>query len=95
MSDAAIAVIASCITGALSLAGVIVTAIMGNRKITAKIEVNQAVTDTKLTNLTEEVRAHNNFAQKIPVIEERQSNDEKRIEAHEKRIEALERRNPA
>jgi hypothetical protein len=46
------------------------------------------VTDTKLTNLTEEVRAHNNFAQRIPVIEERQAN-------HERRIEALERRNPA
>ena len=88
MSDAAIAVIASCITGALSLAGVIVTAVMGNRKITSKMEVQQAVTDTKLTNLTEEVRAHNNFAQRIPVIEERQAN-------HERRIEALERRNPA
>jgi hypothetical protein len=90
MSDAAIAVIASCITGALSLAGVIVTAIMGNRKITSKMEVQQAVTDTKLTNLTEEVRAHNNFAQRIPVIEERQANHERRIETLEK-----ERRNPA
>ena len=35
-----------------------------------KIETAQAVTDTKLDELTREVRAHNNFAQRVPVLEE-------------------------
>ena len=37
----------------------------------AKLEKAQAVTDTKLQTLTDEVRKHNNFAEKIPVIEEK------------------------
>ena len=34
------------------------------------LKVNQAVTDTRLQNLTDEVRRHNNFAVEIPVIKE-------------------------
>ena len=36
----------------------------------AKLDKQQAVTETKLEELTREVRAHNNFAQRIPVLEE-------------------------
>ena len=64
-------VIASAITGFLALAGVIITNMNSNRKIEHQLEVSQAVTDTKLQNLTDEVRKHNNFAVKIPVIEQR------------------------
>ena len=62
------------ITGGLSLIGVIVTVSSSNRKttdkLTHKLEVNQAVTDTKIDELTREVRAHNNFAVRVPVMEE-------------------------
>ena len=64
-------IIAAVITGGLALAGVIITNISGNRSMQAKLERNQAVTDTKIEELTREVRLHNGFAQKIPVIEEK------------------------
>mgnify|MGYP003298785684 FL=1 len=64
------AVISALITGGLALAGVIISNLMAARKTEAAIKVNQAVTDTKLDELTREVRAHNNFAQRMPVVEE-------------------------
>lgn len=67
MIDAA--VLAAFVTGLFTLVGVIITVIAGNKKIEHKLEINQAVQDTKLDNLTQEVRRHNNFAEKIPAME--------------------------
>ena len=64
-------IIAAAITGTLALAGVIITNISGNRSMQSKLEKNQAVTDTKLDELTREVREHNGFAHRIPVLEEK------------------------
>lgn len=64
------AIIVALITGGLSLAGVIFSNASSNRRVEAKLEKAQAVTDTKLEALTREVRAHNNFAQRMPVVEE-------------------------
>lgn len=64
------AVASAMITGGLALAGVIISNMMAARKTEAAIKINQAVTDTKLEELTREVRAHNNFAQRMPVVEE-------------------------
>ena len=64
------AIISALITGGLALAGVIISNMMAARKTEAAIKINQAVTDTKLEELTREVRAHNNFAQRMPVVEE-------------------------
>ena len=63
-------IISTAITGILSLLGVLFTNIASNRKIEHKLETQQAVTDTKIEELTREVRLHNNFAQRVPVIEE-------------------------
>ena len=52
-------ILAALITGAVTLIGVLIA----NGK-------SQAVTDTKLEELTREVRAHNNFAQRVPILEE-------------------------
>ena len=52
-------VLAALITGAVTLIGVL---IVNSR--------SQAVTDTKLEELTREVREHNNFAKRVPVLEE-------------------------
>lgn len=65
------AIMVSVITGILSLAGIIITNVSSNRKIEHQLEVHQAVTETKLENLTAEVRKHNDFAVKIPVLEQR------------------------
>ena len=64
------AIIVALITGSLSLIGVIISNASSNRKFEANLEKAQAVTDTKLEELTREVRAHNNFAQRMPVVEE-------------------------
>lgn len=72
MSDG---LIGSLITGGLSLIAVIFTNVSANKKIVSdiksEVKTNQAVTDEKITELTREVREHNNFARRIPVVEER------------------------
>ena len=64
------AIIVALITGGLSLAGVVVTCIATAKKTEKTQAVAQAVTDTKIEELTREVRAHNGFAQRMPVVEE-------------------------
>lgn len=64
------AITVALITGGLSLSGVIIASIAENRRTEQKIQVAQAVTDTKIEELTREVRKHNGFAEKIPVIQE-------------------------
>ena len=58
------------ITGGMSLLGVIVTSLITARKSENTIKIAQAVTDTKIQDLTREVREHNNFARRMPVVEE-------------------------
>ena len=68
-------IIIALITAGLSLVGVMITNYFNNKslsdKVTHQLEVAQAVTDTKIEELTREVRTHNNFAQRIPVMEEK------------------------
>ena len=64
------AIIVALITGGLSLAGVVVTCIATAKKTEKAAAVAQAVTDTKIEELTREVRLHNGFAQRMPVVEE-------------------------
>ena len=67
-------IIVSIITGVLTLVGVCITAWASNRKtgaeVSHKLETAQAVTDTKIEELTREVREHNGFARRMPVVEE-------------------------
>ena len=80
------AIITSIISGGLALVGVIISNMMSNKKTEAQLDKNQAITDTKLEALTREVREHNNFAKRIPVLEEQM-----KVANH--RIEDLERGN--
>ena len=64
------AIIVALITGGLSLLGVIFTNLSGNRKVENALKTSQAVTDTKIEELTREVREHNGFARRMPVVEE-------------------------
>ena len=68
-------IIVALITGGVTLVGVLIS----NQK-------TQAVTDTKLEELTREVREHNNFARRVPVVEEQ-------IKVINHRIEDLEQLN--
>ena len=64
------AIIVALITGGLSLLGVVITNMMAARRTEQRMITAQAVTDARLEELTREVRAHNNFAQRVPVLEE-------------------------
>ena len=63
-------IIVAIITGGLSLAGVVISSIASTRRMDSNLKTSQAVTETKLDELTREVREHNNFARRIPVVEE-------------------------
>lgn len=78
------AIIVALITGGLTLAGTIITVLATSRKTAEDMRISQAVTDTKLQTLTEEVRKHNSFAERVPVMEEQ-------IKVINHRIDDLER----
>ena len=63
-------VLSSLITGILSLIGVMVSNLLSDRRREIAIRTAQAVTDTKLEELAREVREHNNFARRVPILEE-------------------------
>lgn len=64
------AIIVALITGGCSVIGVIITTLATSRRTEQKMETAQAVTDTKIEELAREVREHNNFAKRVPVLEE-------------------------
>ena len=67
----------SIITGFLTLVGVCVTAWFSSKKtrddVTQKLATSQAITEVKIEELTREVRRHNNFADRLPVVEQKVS----------------------
>lgn len=79
----------SIITGVFTFAGVIITVVVGGKQQTAKMiaetEKAQAITDTKLEELTREVREHNNFARRVPVLEEQMKAANHRIQGLEQK----------
>ncbi len=64
------AVIVAIITGGVSLLGTVITVLATSSKTNNELKITQAVTDTKIEELTREVRAHNNFAARMPVVEQ-------------------------
>ena len=63
-------ILVALVTGGLSLLGVMISASNSSKKSDQRIQTAMAVTDTKLEELTREVRTHNHFAQRMPVVEE-------------------------
>lgn len=80
-------IIAAIITGIVTIVTVIINTRASSREMTHKLETMQAVTDTKLDALAAEVRDHNNFARRMPVVEEQ-------IKVINHRLEDLEREKP-
>ena len=72
-------IIVALITGGITLAGVL----LSNQR-------TQAVTETKLEELTREVREHNHFARRVPVVEEQIRGMDRRLE----QLEQGQRRQP-
>ena len=100
MSDALVGLIGSVIVAVLTLIGVIYQSKKANEavfakldkqseladtRLDAKLEKYQAVTDEKIAELTREVRKHNGFAEKIPVMEAEERRLNERIKVLENR----------
>ena len=64
------AIIVAIITGGLSLIGAIVSNNRTAQSMDAKLDKQQELSNTYGEELTREVRTHNNFAQRVPVLEE-------------------------
>lgn len=82
-------ILVALITGVFSFGASLIANSSANKKLVTdlKIEVtkNQAVTDTKIEELTREVRKHNNFAQRMPVVENEIEHIVKEIEQYHKK----------
>ena len=64
-------VIVALVTAGAAILSNVILSNKNSREIDHKLETHQAVTDTKLEELTREVREHNNFARRMPVLEEK------------------------
>ena len=80
-------IISAIIAGGLALIGVIITNLSSNKSMENKLVTAQAVTDTKIDTLTSEVRKHNEFAQKVPVMEEKIKSIDTRVEKLETQLQ--------
>ena len=82
MNEIVIALISAAATitvGVLSVLGVVISNRNAKKEMLQKMEIAQAITDTKIEDLTREVREHNNFARRMPVVESEIKHIEKDI----------------
>lgn len=75
------AVVVAILTGGLSLIGTIITVLATSKKTEQSFRISQAVMEQEIKELTREVRLHNSYVTRVPVLEEKVS----RLEEHEKR----------
>lgn len=74
------AIIVAVITGGLSFLGTLITVIFTNQRTVNSMQTDMAVMNQRLDDLTQEVREHNNFARRMPVVEQQIKNIEKRLD---------------
>lgn len=83
-------IIVALITGGLSLIGVVITVIKSNQQLFAKLDKQSELSDakleteirvvkTELSNLASEVRRHNDFASRVPILEEKAKAADRRL----------------
>ncbi|MBR3645970.1 MAG: hypothetical protein IKN54_06090 [Lachnospiraceae bacterium] len=89
-------IIVALIAGGCSLLGVVITNIAANTKIAEQLKAAQGITDNNLKNikdnmenLTQEVRRHNSFGDRITALETRQKELQERVDRMEARMERL------
>ena len=72
-------IIVAIITGGISLIGTIITVLAANRRTVTDFRVSQAVMEEKIEQLREETMKHNQFATRLPVLEEKVANLERHV----------------
>ena len=80
-------IVVAIVSGLLTLTGTILTVWQGSRKTNENFRVAQAVMQQQITHLTEEVKKHNNFAERMPVLEEKIDVANHRIADLERKVE--------
>lgn len=80
MSAEALSFLSALAVAILSLIGVIITSNANSKKTDAKLDKTQAIMEVKLQTLTDEVKKHNSFAERMPVLEERVNGIERELE---------------
>lgn len=80
-------IIVAIVSGLLTLTGTILTVWQGSKKTNENFKIAQAVMQEKIVHLTEEVRRHNNFAERVPVLEEKMDVANHRIADLERKVE--------
>jgi len=64
-------VVVAIISGIASITATVLTILGSNKRTQNMLQINQAVTETRLDSLTDEVKKHNNFAERIPKLEQK------------------------
>lgn len=72
-------ILVALIAGGFALLGTCLSVRAGNNKVLAEMREHNTLQDERISNLTEEVKKHNNFAERVPVIETRFDNLERRV----------------
>lgn len=87
MSDGVIIAIISAVGSLIvGIVSAVISARATGNDVQKRMEIQMAVMDTRLEELTREVRKHNNFAQRMPVVEEQIKVANHRIEDLEKKV---------
>ena len=76
---------ASIATGVMTLIGTVITCLATAKRTEQNMRINQAVFDTRIEELTREVREHNTLATRVPVVEEQVRSLEHRMNNVEKK----------
>lgn len=79
-------VIVAIVSGAFTFAGVVLTIIATTNKILNSLQSQNEVQNVKIQNLTDEVKKHNDFATRIPIIETNLNNTINRVDKIEQHI---------
>ena len=74
------AIVVALITGGMSLIGVVITSMATTKKTEKAQAVAQAVTKEKIEELTREVRVHNGFAEKVPLLQLQVNDLQRRVD---------------
>ena len=74
------AIIVAVITGGLSFLGTLITVLFTNQRTVNSMQTDMAVMNQRLDDLTQEVREHNNFARRLPVVEQQIADINRRLD---------------
>lgn len=83
-------IISACITGILALFGIVISNLASNKSIETKVIAGRELTDEKIDNLRKSVERHNSIIEKVPILEDRVTRIDRRVELVESKVSTIE-----